>query len=169
MSYENNGGNNQLFFSENDNPKIQLSFPKGTILPYVGSISEIPYGWHLCDGTDGTPNLRDRFLMGAGKKSVKNFVSAGLPNITGKLTTLDSDNEHGIMEPFSFADEYNMEGALKVGDFGYTRTIKFEEEQIDNNSIKRVSFDASWSNDIYGKSNTVQPPAYVVYYIIKIL
>ena len=29
-------------------------------------MNEIPDDWHLCDGTNGTPDLRDRFLTGAG-------------------------------------------------------------------------------------------------------
>lgn len=35
-------------------------------LPCVGVTSDIPDGWHLCDGTNGTPNLKDRFIVGAG-------------------------------------------------------------------------------------------------------
>lgn len=31
-----------------------------------GSIATIPSGWHLCDGTAGTIDLRDRFIYGAG-------------------------------------------------------------------------------------------------------
>jgi hypothetical protein len=38
----------------------------GHIMLWSGSIASIPSGWHLCDGTDGTPDLRDRFLQGAG-------------------------------------------------------------------------------------------------------
>jgi microcystin-dependent protein len=33
---------------------------------WSGSIESIPSGWRLCDGTFGTPNLRDRFVVGAG-------------------------------------------------------------------------------------------------------
>ena len=40
--------------------------PVGTILPYAGLLTNIPAGWHLCDGTNGTPNLKDRFLVGVG-------------------------------------------------------------------------------------------------------
>ncbi len=40
--------------------------PIGTILAYNGILDDIPKGWHLCDDTDGTPDLRDRFLTGAG-------------------------------------------------------------------------------------------------------
>lgn len=44
-----------------------LNLPVGTILPYVGKLSDIPSGWYLCDGSNGTPDLRDRFLAEAGK------------------------------------------------------------------------------------------------------
>ena len=40
--------------------------PSGAILLWSGSIGSIPSGWLLCDGTSGTPNLRDRFVVGAG-------------------------------------------------------------------------------------------------------
>lgn len=40
--------------------------PIGCILLWSGSAGLIPSGWHLCDGTNGTPNLKDRFVIGAG-------------------------------------------------------------------------------------------------------
>lgn len=40
--------------------------PRGGIILWSGSIATIPIGWLLCDGTGGTPNLRDRFVVGAG-------------------------------------------------------------------------------------------------------
>lgn len=39
---------------------------KGIICLWGGAIVDIPAGWHLCDGTNGTPDLRDRFVIGAG-------------------------------------------------------------------------------------------------------
>jgi hypothetical protein len=39
--------------------------PSGLISMWSGLVSAIPNGWHLCDGTNGTPDLRDRFIMGA--------------------------------------------------------------------------------------------------------
>jgi hypothetical protein len=36
------------------------------IVIWSGSAASIPAGWALCDGTNGTPNLRDRFVVGAG-------------------------------------------------------------------------------------------------------
>lgn len=42
------------------------SIPVGGIIIWSGSSEKIPAGWHLCDGQQGTPDLRDRFIMGAG-------------------------------------------------------------------------------------------------------
>jgi hypothetical protein len=38
--------------------------PKGLISMWSGTIATIPAGWALCDGTNGTPNLGDRFILG---------------------------------------------------------------------------------------------------------
>ncbi len=40
--------------------------PYGCIIMWAGTPEIVPAGWHLCDGTNGTPDLRDRFVIGAG-------------------------------------------------------------------------------------------------------
>ena len=40
--------------------------PAGSIIMWSGSIGAIPTGYYLCDGQNGTPDLRDRFVVGAG-------------------------------------------------------------------------------------------------------
>ena len=47
---------------------IVLENFKGMILLWSGAIVDIPNGWHLCDGTEGTPDLRDQFVPGAGNE-----------------------------------------------------------------------------------------------------
>lgn len=42
------------------------SVPQGSIIPWYGDKANIPNGFALCDGTKGTPDLRNRFLVGAG-------------------------------------------------------------------------------------------------------
>lgn len=39
---------------------------KGIIFLWYGVIADIPQGWALCDGKNGTPNLRNFFVFGAG-------------------------------------------------------------------------------------------------------
>lgn len=43
-----------------------ISVPKGSIIPWYGDKANIPDGFALCDGTKGTPDLRNRFIVGAG-------------------------------------------------------------------------------------------------------
>lgn len=40
--------------------------PSGVITMWSGAISNIPEGWAICDGSNGTPDLRNRFVVGAG-------------------------------------------------------------------------------------------------------
>lgn len=58
--------------------------PTGLISMWSGSVAAIPGGWQLCDGTNGTPDLRDRFIVGAGSSYVpgdtggQNAVTLGI-------------------------------------------------------------------------------------------
>jgi uncharacterized delta-60 repeat protein len=40
--------------------------PSGGIILWSGAVNAVPEGWFLCDGSNGTPDLRDRFVVGAG-------------------------------------------------------------------------------------------------------
>ena len=52
-------------------------FP-GFIAMWAGAIVDLPDGWLLCDGTNGTPNLRDRFVIGAGHTYAVNDTGGDL-------------------------------------------------------------------------------------------
>jgi len=39
---------------------------KGLICLWSGAVVDIPAGWALCDGNGGRPDLRDKFVIGAG-------------------------------------------------------------------------------------------------------
>jgi hypothetical protein len=45
---------------------VRNIIPTGVITLWYGSILSIPAGWFLCDGSNSTPDLRDRFIVGAG-------------------------------------------------------------------------------------------------------
>lgn len=42
-----------------------IFFPKGLISKWSGTIATIPIGWYLCNGQNGTPDLRKKFIYGA--------------------------------------------------------------------------------------------------------
>ena len=131
----------------------EMVCPVGSIIAYSGLLGSIPSNWHICDGTDGTPDLRDRFLKGASNAGdVDKYVSAGLPNITGEIGSISANN-----------GRVYCSGAFH----------RYEEVERNSDSGQDYPnyvyyFDASRSNPIYGNSNTVQPPSYVVYYIMRV-
>jgi microcystin-dependent protein len=45
---------------------VGTTIPTGVISLWYGAIGSVPTGWYLCDGANGTPDLRDRFIVGAG-------------------------------------------------------------------------------------------------------
>jgi len=59
-----------------------LGVPVGLVVMWYGSIASIPSGWALCDGSGGTIDLRDRFVIGAG--------STYSPGDTGGSTTFNA-------------------------------------------------------------------------------
>ena len=53
----------------------------GIITMWSGSIGAIPSGWFLCDGTNGTPDLRDRFIVGAGSGTYPVAATGGAATV----------------------------------------------------------------------------------------
>jgi len=71
------------------------AFPSGGIIMWSGSIASIPSGWLLCNGTSGTPDLRDRFVVGAGTTyavgatggvAATTLIEANLPSHTHSIS-----------------------------------------------------------------------------------
>lgn len=57
--------NSGLSADEKNGLKIvpEQQFQKGMVMMFAGTATEIPKGWALCDGSLGTPNLIDRFIL----------------------------------------------------------------------------------------------------------
>ena len=60
-----------------------LGVPIGGIIMWSGSVGSVPSGYKLCDGNDGTPDLRDRFIVGAGN----NYAVDSTAGITTSVGT----------------------------------------------------------------------------------
>lgn len=66
---------------------VQSGVPSGVILLWSGSIVSIPTGWYLCDGSNSTPDLRNRFVVGAGG-SYAVGASGGASTVTLSVANL---------------------------------------------------------------------------------
>jgi len=63
-------------------PQWSTLFVTGMIMMWSGTIATIPSGWLLCDGTNSTPDLRDKFIIGARQDD----AGVAKTNVTGSLT-----------------------------------------------------------------------------------
>eukprot|EP01050_Picozoa_sp_SAG11_P030395 SAG11_NODE_8976_length_957_cov_1.389277_1_plen_112_part_00 len=52
--------------------------PIGMIIMWAGTVASLPIGWVICDGTYGTRDLRDKFVLGAGGAHAANSTGGGL-------------------------------------------------------------------------------------------
>lgn len=81
---------------------INSVLPYGMIMLWYGKISNIPLGWALCDGTNGTPDLRNVFVVGADFDygNTATSVISGAPAVTGgsAASSLPS-HTHQIYDP----------------------------------------------------------------------
>lgn len=76
---------NDITNIKNEIKNLQDAMPVGSIIMYNGKAEEIPSGWAICNGENGTPNLIDRFILastyagGTGGKSQVTLTVSQLP------------------------------------------------------------------------------------------
>jgi len=75
-------------------PAWGLGFPVGGIIMWSGTAALVPAGWAICNGQNGTPNLTDKFVVGAGlsytvgDKGGSNTVTLTASQVPTSITNL---------------------------------------------------------------------------------
>ena len=102
---------------------------------------------------------QNRVLMGASSThAAGTTVEAGLPNIVGSITQQDVNSYNQFLSE----TQVTLTGAFKTSGLYSCYGIP-DYKSVSNSIPKDLLFDASKSNAIYGRSNTVQPAAYYVH------
>ena len=158
------------------NAEDVLTVFKGIIVMWSGSQSNIPSGWVLCDGNNGTPDLRNRFIVGAGSTYDVNSTGgeathalsvAEMPshNHSVDIThlTISSDGEH-THTAYTWANSGNGNafcGAYVSGYHGYGT--------VEKNGLHSHTLSGSVSITNTGSSQPHNnlPPYYALCYIMK--
>jgi len=73
-----------------------MTWQTGIIVLWSGVVLDIPDGWTLCDGNNGTPDLRDSFVLGA---SVPSPPGATGGSLTHTHTGTTNGHSHSITGP----------------------------------------------------------------------
>lgn len=180
--------NGQLFLAVKALIK-QFSTDIGDIKIWRKPIAEIPTGWHLCDGTNGTIDLRNRFIIGANAdyEGVAKTTVTGAALVTGgsKDTTLPY-HDHPVIDPghlHNYKDSYYIEndgaGAGPTVDGTDILTSGVRGSHSTDNDNNRIYFrrldteesttglDVGWHGEDDG-TNTNLPPFYALAYIERI-
>jgi microcystin-dependent protein len=164
------------------------AFVTGMIMLWSGSTGSVPSGWRLCDGGGGTPDLRNRFVVGAGSTYAVD-ATGGSANavvvshshgasttvntktgLNGTLTLLNRGGSSGaqsLMRARSGSVTYASSGQ---GNYG----TGWEGEGGSNSSKATFTLNhnhsASTSVSSAGSSGTNKnlPPYYALAYIMKL-
>jgi len=166
---------------------MQAILPAGVITMWSGSIVSIPAGWALCDGTSGTPDLRNKFIVGAGDdysvadnggEAHSTLTTAELPGHTHTGTTdLDGGHSHFVANgdtvnatssPLSASNTVGKNGSQAATSFNYliggTATAATQGLTSDEADHTHTFTTASTGD---GDAFENRPPYYALAYIMK--
>jgi hypothetical protein len=142
-------------------PAVASVLPTGMILLWSGSIGSIPAGFLLCDGNNSTPDLRNRFVIGAGSTYSVNQTGGSADAIvvshTHTATVTDPTHTHTVVVANQGAQ--NLAGGGGAGSNTTPATL----------TTAAASTGISVANSTAGTSGTGAniPPYYALCYIMK--
>ena len=146
--------------------------PPGAIIMWSGSVNDIPVGWALCDGQNGTPDLRDRFIVGAGGSynvgntggsNTVTLTTSQIPSHSHGAGTLKTDttgsHSHGYWEY-----EGTRTAAGLVG--GYLWGSSYEQTSTAGAHSHTISGNTASTGG--GQAHENRPPYYALCFIMKL-
>ena len=146
------------------------TIPSGGIILWSGSVANIPSGWALCDGTNGTPNLEDKFVVGAGNTYAVGATGGSANAIVPSHSHTYDDKyidqmQQATSQSFSslrtipYSSSGSWSGYMTTGrDDGGNRGIRL------NGKIDSASVSTTGSS----VTNANLPPYYALAYIMKL-
>jgi hypothetical protein len=148
----------------NAQPPAATPIPSGGILLWSGSIGSIPAGYVLCNGNNGTPDLRDRFVVGAGSTYAVD-ASGGSANAVVVSHTHTATSV--VTDPGHSHDNRGI-GVPGTGDFN-TRLNDVADLSGEATTTETTGITVATTNASAGVSGTNAnlPPYYALCWIMK--
>ncbi len=149
------------------NGPVEGIFPKGIIMIWHGQIDSIPTGWVLCDGTNNTPDLRGRFVLGYGDAPYNVMGKKG-----GSATvTLTTDQMPSHKHPIASAGNHSHTYArASGGECSHEKCYSRNGISGYPNQTTAAAGDHSHEMTSTGgdQSHENMPPFYILAYIMKL-
>ena len=161
----NNNMNDFNIFNNNNVGKINSSikFAKGMIMAWFGQSYDIPEDWAICDGRNGTPDLRNRFIIGVSNEiefsstGGRSFIQLSKTNLPKMGTcSFSADSHRG-------ACHHSSNGLIKYNG-SYSTFIKGSDHGDD--------WGSNWTIDLNKGMNStpidITNPYFALFYIMKL-
>jgi len=101
---------------------LSAAFSTGMIMMWSGTIATIPTGWVLCNGSNSTPDLRNRFVIGAHSDSAGvaySTVTGSNTQSGGSKDAINVSHTHTLTDPgHAHSIQGNLAGTTAYNGFG---------------------------------------------------
>lgn len=131
------------------------NIPAGMIAIWSGTLNDVPTGWVICDGDNGTPDLRDKFVLGAGENHDVG-ETGGSEEVTLTVEQLPS-HTHTLFAHNSTSSTTSENNVLSGGSTDFTFLLG-------SKSWKPISANKNTGNS---RPHPNMPPYYTLLYIMK--
>jgi hypothetical protein len=154
-------------------PTWGSSFPSGGIIMWSGTIATIPSGWLLCNGSSGTPDLRNRFIIGAfsdDSGTAKTTVTGTSTQTGGTKDAIVVSHTHTATSTVTDPGHFHFTNTTVAGGSGFFGGTSVGGSASGNNSdTKTTGITVATTNSTEGSSGTNQnlPPYYALAFIMK--
>ena len=139
--------------------KLTGTIPIGGIIMWSGTVANIPTSWALCDGANGTPDLRGRFVVGASEGAGGYVVAAS----GGTANSVVVAHTHSITDPGHVHSLPNYpNNPLQAGSRD-TANAYLSGTQNTSNSTTGISINSAGVSGV----NANLPPYYALAFIMR--
>ena len=139
-------------------PASAPAIPSGCILLWSGSTGSIPAGWYLCNGANGTPDLRDRFIVGAGNNYAVNATGGSADAVVVSHTHTATVTDPGHAHTANFVR--NASGS-------FSSTAGSNLTNVANTNTATTGISVTNATAGVSGTNANLPPYYALAYIMK--
>jgi len=149
-------------------PAVSASFTAGMIIIWSGSLGSIPAGWVLCDGTNSTPDLRNRFVIAAGDTYAVGATGGSANaievthNHTATSTVTDPGHKHNAITQVSGGS-----GAGNQYTNSFAGTVDTTSTLMIQTNTTGITVATTTANAGTSGTNANLPPYYALAYIMK--